>query len=68
LYFKPYPDGFKRNTLRVSPDILPPGSVQLSEVWANGEKYTNFDAENLTVRVPDSKEAVPIKVRIEPKQ
>jgi mannose/cellobiose epimerase-like protein (N-acyl-D-glucosamine 2-epimerase family) len=68
LYFKPYPDGFKRNTLRVSPDILPPGSIQLSEVWANGEKYTHFDADNLTVRVPDSKEAVPIKVRIEPKQ
>jgi hypothetical protein len=37
-------------------------------VWANGEKYSHFDADNLTVRVPASKEAVPIKVRIEPKQ
>jgi mannose/cellobiose epimerase-like protein (N-acyl-D-glucosamine 2-epimerase family) len=68
LYFKPYPDGFKRDTLRVSPDILPPGSIHLSEVWANGEKYSHFDADNLTVRVPDSKDAVQIKVRIEPKQ
>jgi mannose/cellobiose epimerase-like protein (N-acyl-D-glucosamine 2-epimerase family) len=68
LYFKPYPDGFRRNILRVSPDILPPGSIHLTEVWANGEKYSQFDADNLTVRIPDSKEAVPIKVRIEPKQ
>jgi mannose/cellobiose epimerase-like protein (N-acyl-D-glucosamine 2-epimerase family) len=67
LYFKPYPEGFKRNTLRVSPDILPPGSIHLSEVWANGEKYSHFDADNLTVRIPDSKDAVQIKVRIEPK-
>jgi mannose/cellobiose epimerase-like protein (N-acyl-D-glucosamine 2-epimerase family) len=68
LYFKPYPNGFRRNTLRVSPDILPPGSIRLSEVWANGEKYAHFDADGLTVRVPDSKEAVQIKVRLEPKQ
>jgi mannose/cellobiose epimerase-like protein (N-acyl-D-glucosamine 2-epimerase family) len=68
LYFKPYPNGFRRNLLRVSPDILPPGSIRLSEVWADGEKYTHFDADDLTVRVPDSKEAVQIKVRIEPKQ
>jgi mannose/cellobiose epimerase-like protein (N-acyl-D-glucosamine 2-epimerase family) len=67
LYFKPYPNGFRRNILRVSPDILPPGSIRLSEVWANGEKYTHFDADGLTVRVPDGKEAVPIKVRLEPK-
>jgi mannose/cellobiose epimerase-like protein (N-acyl-D-glucosamine 2-epimerase family) len=67
LYFKPYPNGFRRNILRVSPDLLPPGSIRLSEVWADGEKYPHFDADGLTVRVPDSKEAVQIKVRIEPK-
>jgi mannose/cellobiose epimerase-like protein (N-acyl-D-glucosamine 2-epimerase family) len=68
LYFKPYPNGFRRNILRVSPDLLPPGSIRLSEVWANGEKYTHFDTDGLTVRVPDSKEAMQIKVRLEPKQ
>jgi hypothetical protein len=68
LYFKPYPNGFRRNVLRVSPDILPPGSIRLSEVWANEEKYTQFDAEGLTVRIPESKDPVKIKVRIEPKQ
>jgi hypothetical protein len=68
LYFKPYPNGFRRNLLRVSPDILPPGSIRLSEVWANDEPYSQFDADGLTVRIPESKEPVKIKVRIEPKQ
>jgi mannose/cellobiose epimerase-like protein (N-acyl-D-glucosamine 2-epimerase family) len=68
LYFKPYPNGFRRNILHVSPDILPPGSIRIGEVWANEEKYTQFDAEGLTVRIPESKEPVKIKVRIEPTQ
>lgn len=68
LYFKPYPNGFRRNLLRVSPDILPQGSIRLSDVWVNEEKYAQFDAEGLTVRVPESKDPVKIKVRIEPKQ
>jgi mannose/cellobiose epimerase-like protein (N-acyl-D-glucosamine 2-epimerase family) len=68
LYFKPYPNGFRRNILRVSPDILPPGSIRLSEVWADEEKYSRFDADGLTVRIPESKEPVRIKVRIEPTQ
>jgi mannose/cellobiose epimerase-like protein (N-acyl-D-glucosamine 2-epimerase family) len=68
LYFKPYPNAFRRNVLRVSPDILPPGSIRLSEVWANDEKYSQFDADGLTVRIPESKDPVKIKVRLEPKQ
>jgi mannose/cellobiose epimerase-like protein (N-acyl-D-glucosamine 2-epimerase family) len=68
FYFKPQPGGFRNKILRVQPDILPPGSARLSEVWANGEKYTNFDANRLTVRLPDSKEATSIKVRIVPSQ
>jgi mannose/cellobiose epimerase-like protein (N-acyl-D-glucosamine 2-epimerase family) len=66
FYFKPQPGGFRNNILRVQPDILPPGSVRLSEVWANGEKYANFDANRLTVRLPDSREAMSIKVSIVP--
>ena len=27
FYFKPYPNAFPDNILRVSPDILPPGSI-----------------------------------------
>lgn len=66
LYFKPLPGGFKDNLLRVSPDILPRGSVRIGQVWVKDEPYDNFDAENLTVTLPDSKERVTIKVRIEP--
>jgi mannose/cellobiose epimerase-like protein (N-acyl-D-glucosamine 2-epimerase family) len=67
FYFKPQPGAFKQQTLRVSPDILPPGSIHIGEVWADGEKYTNFTADKLTVKLPDTKDAVRLKVRIVPK-
>ena len=66
FYFKPRPDGFKDRILRVSPDILPPGSIRLDQVWINDEAYTNFNAEELTVKLPDVKESVRVKVRIVP--
>jgi mannose/cellobiose epimerase-like protein (N-acyl-D-glucosamine 2-epimerase family) len=66
FYFKPYPGGFKRNILRVSPDILPEGSVRISACWINDEPYSNYDAEQLTVKLPDVKEQVRVKVTIEP--
>lgn len=67
LYFKPQPGGFKDNILRVQPDILPPGSVRISEVWANDELYDDFDAEGLTVNLPDSKETIKYRVRLVPR-
>jgi mannose/cellobiose epimerase-like protein (N-acyl-D-glucosamine 2-epimerase family) len=67
FYFKPQPGAFKQQTLRVSPDLLPPGSIHIGEVWADGEKYTNFSADKLTVKLPDTKDAVRFKVRIVPK-
>ena len=66
LYFKPLPGGFKDNILRVSPDILPPGSIRISDVWIDGEPYANFDAGALTVKLPETNERVTVKVRIEP--
>lgn len=66
LYFKPQPGVFKNNLLRVSPDILPLGSVKLSEVCIDGKPYTKFDAAALTVQLPDAKESVHVKVRVEP--
>ena len=68
FYFKPKPGGFKHATLRVSPDILPPGSIRIGEVWVDGEKYTNFAADKLTVKIPETKDPVQIKVRILPKE
>jgi mannose/cellobiose epimerase-like protein (N-acyl-D-glucosamine 2-epimerase family) len=66
LYFKPQPGGFKDNILRVSPDILPPGSLRISEVWANGEMYSDYDPDGLSIRLPDSKETIKYRVRLVP--
>lgn len=66
LYFKPYPKGFKDDILRVEPDMLPKGSIKISEVWVDGKPYTDFDADGLTVKVPDVKHRPKIKVRIIP--
>jgi hypothetical protein len=66
LYFKPYAESFKRRMLHVSPDILPPGSIAISDVWINEEPYSNFDAQGLTVKLPNTKEQIKVKVRITP--
>jgi mannose/cellobiose epimerase-like protein (N-acyl-D-glucosamine 2-epimerase family) len=66
LHFKPKPGGFKNNLLRVSPDILPPGRVRIEQVWIDGEPYSDFDAAALTVKLPATKEPLPVKVRIVP--
>lgn len=64
FYFKPIPGGFPDNILRVSPDILPPGSIKIGKCEIDGEDYTNFDAEKLIVKLPDTKERVNVKVQI----
>jgi mannose/cellobiose epimerase-like protein (N-acyl-D-glucosamine 2-epimerase family) len=66
LYFKPLPRGFKQNLLRVAPDILPPGSVRLTQTWVNDEEYRDFDAKALTVTLPESNERLRVKVRLAP--
>jgi len=53
FYFKPKVGGFKDNVLRVQPDILPPGSVRLQAVWINDERWTDFDAEAMTIKLPE---------------
>jgi mannose/cellobiose epimerase-like protein (N-acyl-D-glucosamine 2-epimerase family) len=65
FHFKPKAGGFKNNILRVSPDILPPGSIKIGAVWINGEPYTDFDANGLTVRLPAprSREAAELLAR-----
>lgn len=64
FYFKPYPNGWKDNILRVSPDILPPGSVYISEVFIDDQPYTDFDAYALTVKLPETEERIRVKVQI----
>lgn len=66
FYFKPIPGGFPDNILRVAPDILPPGSVKIGRCEIEGKAYKNFDAEKLTVKLPEYEERVKIKVQIVP--
>ncbi|MFN8481448.1 MAG: AGE family epimerase/isomerase [Anaerolineae bacterium] len=66
MYFKPYPNGFKDRILRVSPDILPPGSIRLDAVWVDDKPYSDFDAAGLTVKLPETDQQVRVKVRIVP--
>jgi mannose/cellobiose epimerase-like protein (N-acyl-D-glucosamine 2-epimerase family) len=66
LHFKPYPKGFKRNILRVAPDLLPPGRVRLDQVWIDDDEYDNFDKEAMTVRLPNTDKQVHVKVRLVP--
>ncbi|MBP1157315.1 MULTISPECIES: AGE family epimerase/isomerase [unclassified Paenibacillus] len=68
FYFKPKPGAFRDQVLRVQPDYLPPGSIAISAVWIDGESYMDYDAEALTVKLPDLKKPVSVKVRIEPKK
>ncbi len=66
FFFAPLPGGFEDNILRVAPDLLPPGSIKLDDVWINGQAYSNFDADALTVTLPDTDEQVFVRVRIVP--
>lgn len=66
LYFKPYPHAFPDGVLRVSPDLLPPGSVRIESVTVDGAPYGDFDPEALTVALPRSTERVKVHVRLVP--
>lgn len=66
FYFKPRPDGFKDRILRVQPDILPPGSIRLESVTIDDQPYQNFDADGLTITLPESSTALRVKARIAP--
>jgi mannose/cellobiose epimerase-like protein (N-acyl-D-glucosamine 2-epimerase family) len=65
LNFQPGPGAFG-GTLRVAPDLLPPGSVRLTHVWVNGHEHDAFDADELTVRLPQSDKPQTVRVRLTP--
>lgn len=66
LYFKPKPGAWKDNILRVAPDLLPPGSIKIEEVWIDGQRWSDFDADALTVNLPTSDVDLRVKVRVAP--
>jgi mannose/cellobiose epimerase-like protein (N-acyl-D-glucosamine 2-epimerase family) len=66
LHFKPLPGAFPGRLLRVAPDILPPGRVVLRHVWIDDEPYNKFDAQAMTVSLPDATGSVRVKVTVAP--
>jgi len=66
LHFKPRPNGFANNVLRVSPDILPAGSIKITAVEIDGKPHADFDATGLTVQLPPSQASLRVKVTLEP--
>lgn len=67
FYFKPMPSGFPDNIMHVAPDILPPGSIKIASVEIDGNSYSDFDADKLTVTLPKTSKRVKVKVKIAPK-
>ncbi|MEU8463239.1 AGE family epimerase/isomerase [Streptomyces sp. NPDC029003] len=66
FHFQPDPAGLPDRTLRVSPDLLPPGSVRIASVEIDEKPYEEFDADGLTVHLPDVQGRVKVKVRLRP--
>ncbi|MGH8906550.1 MAG: AGE family epimerase/isomerase [Egibacteraceae bacterium] len=66
LHFKPKPASFPDGVLRIAPDLLPPGSIYLSDVWVDDQPYTDFDRDALTVRLPQTDHSVRVRVRVAP--
>ncbi|ELR97551.1 AGE family epimerase/isomerase [Gloeocapsa sp. PCC 73106] len=64
FYFKPL--GNSDRTLRVSPDILPHGSIIIGGCEIEGEVYSNYDPQKLTVTLPDLKKRLKVKVTLVP--
>jgi len=66
FWYKPQPDGLANRTLRVGPDLLPPGSVRITGVEVDGTAYDDYDADELTVHVPDTQHRPVIRVELSP--
>ena len=50
----------------MAPDLLPPGSVRIGRVWIDDAEHTDFDADALTVQLPESDHDLRVKVRLVP--
>lgn len=64
FYFKPYPNAFKDNILRVQPDILPKGSIKIIKVSIDDKNYYDFDSDTLEIRLPSVVDRVKVKVTL----
>jgi hypothetical protein len=63
FFFRPQPGAFG-GVLRIAPDLLPPKSTKILQVWENGHEHRDFDPVGLTVRLPRTTERQVVRVRI----
>jgi hypothetical protein len=66
LHFRPQPTADR--TLRVSPDLLPPDRVRLSEVEIDGKPWESFDPRAMTVQLPESENQLAVRVQLTPSE
>lgn len=59
LHFKPYADQLPDRVLTVAPDLLPPGRARIGRVWVDDVPHEDFDAEAMTIRLPQDSSARP---------
>jgi mannose/cellobiose epimerase-like protein (N-acyl-D-glucosamine 2-epimerase family) len=64
LWFNPMPEADR--TLRVAPDLLPAGSIQLQDVEIDGKPHEVFDQRALTVELPKSNERLTVRATVVP--
>ena len=64
LWFKPLPNASR--TLRVAPDLLPPGRIRLDEVEIDGKPYEVYDSQALTIQLPESAERLTVRALVVP--
>ncbi|MDT0306627.1 AGE family epimerase/isomerase [Streptomyces sp. DSM 44917] len=67
LYFRPEPGAsYPGGLLRVAPDVFPHGTLTLDSVTVDGAPYADFDAAELTVRLPESSQPLLVKATVRP--
>ncbi|WP_250306224.1 AGE family epimerase/isomerase [Streptomyces sp. A 4/2] len=66
FWFKPDPALIEDRILRVAPDLLPAGTVRIAAVEVDGEEHTDFNAQALTVLLPETSGRVKVRVRLAP--
>ncbi|MFC4035621.1 AGE family epimerase/isomerase [Streptomyces polygonati] len=67
LWFRPRADAdYPGNLLRVAPDVLPPGRVELESVHLDGARYDDFDGPAMTVALPRDGARHLVRARLRP--
>ena len=67
LHFKPKPGAFGgQRPAGLARTSCRQGSIKIEEVWIDGARWTDFDAEKLTVNLPKSDFDLRVRVRVAP--